>query len=130
MTTKTTKIATTFNTYAGPLGSGGPRLVIMESPFRADNREQLLENVMYARRCLKDCLDRGEAPIASHLLYTQVLDDADPKQRQRGIESGLAWMRVAHASVIYTDLGISEGMRKAIEMARLAGVPTEMRTLT
>jgi len=38
-------------------------------------------------------------------------------------------MRRADASVIYTDLGISEGMRKGIEAARFAGIPTELRTL-
>ena len=35
----------------------------------------------YARACLRDSLLRGEAPIASHLLYTQPvasLDDSDP----------------------------------------------------
>lgn len=119
------KIATKFNSYFGPMGSGAMRLVILETPY-AGNVET---NIQYARLCLLDCLKRGEAPLASHLLYTQVLDDNDPKQRQLGIEAGLAWMRVAHASVIYTDLGISEGMRKGIEAARFAGIPTELRSL-
>jgi hypothetical protein len=123
------KLATKFNTYFGPVGNGAMRLVIMESPYRGDTPEQTVENLFYARCCLKDCLDRGEAPIASHLLYTQVLNDTDPKQRQHGIEAGLAWMRRADASVIYTDRGISEGMRKGIEAARFAGIPTELRTL-
>lgn len=43
------------------------RLVILESPY-AGNIEK---NVAYARACVRDSLSRGEAPIASHLLYTQ-----------------------------------------------------------
>ena len=52
------------------------RLVIVESPYAGD----IETNVKYARRCVKDSLMRGEAPIASHLLYTQegILDDTTP----------------------------------------------------
>ena len=41
-----------------------PRLVILESPYSGD----VEANLEYARSCLHDCLERGEAPIASHLL--------------------------------------------------------------
>ena len=68
---------------------------------------------------------RGEAPIASHLLYTQpgVLDDNNPIERVRGIEAGLAWRKVAMASVVYTDRGVSAGMEYGIKTAESAGVP-------
>ena len=79
------------------------RLVVLESPY-AGNVER---NVAYARACLADCLARGEAPIASHLLYTQpgVLDDTNPEQRKLGINAGFAWNRFADAVVVYEDLG-------------------------
>lgn len=73
----------------------------------------------------------GEAPIASHLLYTQpgVLRDEIPDERQRGISAGLAWLRVAEAVVVYTDRGISVGMNQGIEAAISAGVSVEFREL-
>lgn len=103
------------------------RLVILESPFAGD----VEANVQYARECVHDSLSRGEAPIASHLLYTQpgVLDDNDPKERQWGIDAGLAWKSVAHGSVVYTDLGISRGMEYGIAAAEKAGIPVEYRKL-
>lgn len=103
------------------------RLVIIESPYAGD----IEGNVAYARKCVRDCLLRGEAPIASHLLYTQpsILDDAVPAERQHGIDAGLAWLAVAHASVVYTDLGISLGMEHGIAAARAAGVPVEFRAI-
>ncbi|TCU34118.1 hypothetical protein EV129_113102 [Rhizobium azibense] len=78
-----------------------------------------------------DCLERGEAPYASHLLYTQVgvLDDSDPVQRARGIEAGLLWGKHAEATVVYTDRGISGGMRQGIQRAINEGRPVEYRTL-
>jgi hypothetical protein len=103
------------------------RLVIVESPF-AGNVE---ENIAYARLCVRDSLLRGEAPIASHLLYTQptILDDNIPAERQHGIDAGLAWRKVAEASVVYTDLGISRGMEYGIKAAQAQGIPVEYRTL-
>lgn len=103
------------------------RRVILESPFAGD----IEANIAYARECVRDCLLRGEAPIASHLLYTQpgVLDDAIPSERQRGIDAGLAWGEVAEATVVYYDRGISQGMRYGIANADKAGRPVEMRWL-
>lgn len=93
--------------------------------------QESARNVAYARAALHDCLRRGEAPFASHLLYTQagVLDDTVTDERTLGIEAGLAWKRVADVSVVYTDLGISEGMRLAIARALARGRPVEYREL-
>lgn len=103
------------------------KLVILESPYAGD----VEANVEYARRCVRDSLSRGEAPIASHLLYTQpgILNDDDAGERQWGIDAGLAWKAVAQGSVVYTDRGISRGMEYGIAAARAAGLPVEFRTI-
>jgi hypothetical protein len=103
------------------------RRVILESPYAGD----VEPNVAYARRALRDCLLRGEAPIASHLLYTQdgVLDDTIPDERALGIEAGLAWGAEAAATVVYTDRGISRGMEYGIARAEREGRPVEYRSL-
>jgi hypothetical protein len=107
------------------------RRVILESPFAAPTPEGVAANVDYARQCVRDSLLRGEAPFASHLLYTQpgILDDNHPTDRQHGIDAGLAWRYVADASVVYTDRGITIGMRHGIDAALRAGVPVEYRKL-
>lgn len=103
------------------------RLVYLESPYAGD----VEANVAYARACLRDSLARGEAPFASHLLYTQpgVLRDDVPAERRQGVAAGLAWRRAAAATVVYTDRGISPGMKLGIETAQAAGRPVEYRTL-
>jgi hypothetical protein len=55
---------------------------------------------------------RGEAPIASHLLFPGILDDDVADERELGIKAGLAWLVIAEASVVYVDHGISAGMRQ------------------
>jgi hypothetical protein len=88
------------------------RLVILESPYAGD----VAKNVRYARAAVRDSLLRGEAPMASHLLYTQegILKDEVPEERAQGINAGLAWGKAAQATVVYVDLGISKGMLKGI----------------
>ena len=103
------------------------RLVIVESPYAGD----VDRNVAYARAAMRDCLHRGEAPFASHLLYTQpdVLDDDSPAERAHGIEAGLAWGCVANATVVYSDLGMTRGMQQGVDRAKRDGRPVEYRTL-
>lgn len=103
------------------------RLVIIESPFAGD----VEENIKYARLCVRDSLARGEAPIASHLLYTQegILNDDIEEERKQGIDAGLAWREVADASVVYTDRGISRGMEYGIQAAKNSGLEIEYRSI-
>ncbi|MEY9098870.1 hypothetical protein ABIA24_001779 [Sinorhizobium fredii] len=103
------------------------RLVILESPY-AGNVEA---NIAYARACVRDSLQRGEAPIASHLLYTQpgILDDDVSEERALGISAGLAWGAVAQATVVYMDRGTSRGMEHGIARAIAEGRPVEYRSL-
>lgn len=108
------------------------KLVVIESPFAAGNGRTVDENLAYARACMRDALLRGEAPIASHLLYTQpgILDDDHPDERRLGIECGLIWARQAEVAAFYTDHGMSRGMEFAIERHRAEGRAVEIRSLT
>lgn len=106
------------------------RRVIVESPFRGATDAETAYNVDYARAAVRDCLLRGESPLASHLLYTQdgVLRD-DPEERKLGIEAGFAWRQWGHVTAIYKDLGVSEGMKQGIRHAQGMGQTIEFRTL-
>ena len=101
--------------------------VILESPY-AGNIER---NIEYARKCLRDSLGRNEAPIASHLLYTQdgVLNDDIEEERMWGINAGLAWKEVADLHVFYIDFGMSGGMKYALEYASKNNINVEFRTI-
>lgn len=103
------------------------KLVIIESPYAGE----IDRNVTYARRCVRDSLSRGEAPIASHLLYTQpgILNDSIQSERQWGIDAGLAWHAAQVMTAVYTDLGISRGMEYGIAAALKAGNKVQYRKI-
>ena len=103
------------------------RRVVIESPYAGDTER----NLTYLRACMADCLARGEAPFASHGLYTQpgVLDDANPDERELGMLAGMEWARCAYYAVVYTDLGISDGMRWGVARHLQGGLTVEYRNL-
>jgi len=102
--------------------------VIVESPYAGD----IEANVTYARRCMRDSLLRREAPILSHLLYTQpgVLRDEVPEERSHGIDAGLSWGCVAEKTAIYVDRGISGGMKYGIANAKTANRQVVIRSFS
>ena len=106
-------------------------LVIVESPYAGIAKWDVEDNINYARECMRDCLMRGEAPFASHLLYTQdnVLDDDVSEERFMGMEAGFAWMEKADMVAVYGDRGISRGMKDGIRRAIKLNKPLEFRML-
>lgn len=101
------------------------KLVVVESPYAGDVKM----NLTYARSACFDCVERGEAPFASHLLYTQFLDDSVPSERRQGMVSGFMWGAYADTVVVYTDLGISKGMQEGVDRAEASGKAVEYRTV-
>ena len=102
-------------------------IVILESPFAGD----VEKNIRYARAAMRDSLLRGEAPYASHLLYTQpgVLNDDIPEERMLGIYAGFEFRAFASKTIVYQDLGISKGMHLGIENSIKNNIPVEYRSL-
>jgi hypothetical protein len=109
--------------------------VVLESPFRpmGDSEEQrifsALMNRLYLRLALYDSLSRGEAPFASHAIYTQALDDAVGSERSWGIKSGFAWGECASRFVVYEDLGVTPGMIQGMSFAEGEDIPVERRQM-
>lgn len=105
------------------------KLVIIESPYAATETHTVEQHIEYARQCMRDSLMRGESPYASHLLYTQCLDDSKPDERKLGIEAGFMWRNVAEVTVFYVDLGYSNGMLMGLQDCINKCKPYEIRRL-
>lgn len=91
-------------------------IVIIESPYAGD----VARNLRYVRAAMRDSLLRGEAPYASHALYTQpgVLDDDDPAERRLGMDGAAPYRKRADWTAFYTDLGTSSGIEEGLELAK------------
>lgn len=101
------------------------KFVIIESPYSGD----IDSNVEYAKDCMMDSITRMEVPFASHLLYTQVLDDKIQDERYAGMTLGYEVMKRADLVAVYTDKGISEGMESGIKLAKKHNKEIEYRSI-
>ena len=103
------------------------KLVVIESPYAGD----VEANLAYAKRCVVDCLSRGESPYASHLFFTLpgLLDDLVPEERTTGILAGFAWGARADLVAVYVDRGVSSGMNQGVARALAADQDIEFRSL-
>lgn len=99
--------------------------VILCSPYRGDRSR----NAAYLRACLRDSYERGEAPHASHAIGPLALNDDNDAERAAGLQAELAWIPGASAVVVYTDLGVSDGMQGTIDHAMRIGKRIERRTI-
>jgi hypothetical protein len=118
------------------------RLVVIESPYAARQAPRGLAGVaaesyllrlnanrLYLNAAIRDCLSRGEAPFASHAMYTCALDDNNGQERALGIQAGFEIGKRLDARVFYLDKGLSPGMVQGVEQAIHWGQPVELRSL-
>lgn len=105
--------------------------VVVESRFAGETPKDLLINKKFTLACMRDCIKRGEAPYASHVIYAHsyIVDDFIAQERALGIYAGFLWGNFASKTVVYTDLGISSGMKEGIIHAHNMNRPIEYREL-
>lgn len=81
-------------------------------------------NVEFAKAACRFAMEQNCTPVAVHLLYPQLLDDADPAQRQAGIRMGLRVLESAD-ELWLCGSRISEGMRAELAAGKQLGIPVK-----
>ena len=85
------------------------RKVYVASRYAGDVERNVALAIDYCRRVI----DTGYMPVASHLLYPQILNDNDPDERELGLLFGLALLRMCDEVWVFGE--VSEGMAKEIK---------------
>lgn len=88
-------------------------LVYICSPYSGD----VAGNVKNARRYCRFAFEQGYIPIAPHLLFTQFLDDNNPKERELGLHFGNVLMSQCREVWVFGNI-VSPGMDAEIRRAR------------
>jgi hypothetical protein len=88
-------------------------LVYICSPYSGN----IAGNVENARRYSRFAFEQGYIPIAPHLLFTQFLDDTNPKERELGMHFGNVLMSLCWEVWVFGD-AVSAGMETEIKRAR------------
>lgn len=88
------------------------RKVYVVSKYAGDVDANVAAAITYCRRVI----DGGYMPVASHLLYPQILDDNDPNERNLGLLLGLALLRMCDEVWVFGS--ISPGVAQEIKEAK------------
>lgn len=79
-------------------------------------------NVKTAIKCCRYVINQGYMPVASHLLYPQILNDNNPRERELGLKFGLALLSTCDEVWVFMSGGvISKGMEQEIAVAKRLG---------
>lgn len=88
------------------------RKIYVASKYAGDVDANVAATITYCRRVI----DEGYMPVASHLLYPQILNDSDPKERDLGLLFGLALLRMCDEVWVFGT--VSPGVAQEIEEAK------------
>lgn len=103
-----------------PLYGSGYKKVYICSPYAGN----IKENVAAAKEFCRFAIKRECQPVASHLLYPQVLNDEDPLAREMGLSFGLSLLSGCEEVWVFKDYkGISDGMQREISCALKLKIP-------
>lgn len=73
-------------------------------------------NTAFAVNCCRRVIEDGCMPIASHLLYPQMLDDNNPDEREMGLMFGLALLAVCDEVWVFGE--VSAGVAREVAEAK------------
>ena len=94
------------------------KLIYVASPYAGD----IETNTAFAKKACWYAIHQGHTPIAVHLLYPQMLDDAEPTEREIGLRLGHRVLEVCDELWLCGGR-VSSGMAREIEEAQRLGIP-------
>lgn len=92
------------------------------SPYRASDRGSVDDHKEYARQLVKWAIEHGYTPICPHLYLTEVLNDENPEEREKGRQLGLELLSACGLIIVGSTYGISEGMLAEMKRADRLGL--------
>lgn len=94
------------------------RKVYVISPYARDIRK----NTAAAIRFCRYVIDFGAMPVASHLLYPQILDDRSNDEREMRLMFGMALLALCDEAWVFGST-VSSGMEAEIAEAKRLNIP-------
>lgn len=88
------------------------RKIYVASRYAGDVDANVAAAVTYCRHVI----DEGYMPVASHLLYPQILNDNNPEERELGLLFGLSLLAVCDEVWVFGT--VSPGVAREIEEAK------------
>lgn len=95
------------------------KTIYVASPYAGDTKK----NTEFAKKACQFVLEQGCGFFCPHLLYPNILDENNPKDRQLGMDMGLVMLTTCDELWCFGER-ISPGMMAEIEEAHKSNIPT------
>ncbi|MEG1630961.1 MAG: DUF4406 domain-containing protein [Hydrogenoanaerobacterium sp.] len=95
------------------------KIIYVASPYAGD----IKKNTEFAKNACRFVLEQGHAFFCPHLLYPNILDEHNPRERQLGLDMGINMLKTCDELWCFGDR-ISQGMMAEIEEAERLHIPT------
>lgn len=95
------------------------KIIYVASPYAGD----IEKNTEFTKTACRFVMNEGHAFFCPHLLYPNILDEHNSKERQLGLDMGLAMLQSCDELWCFGD-HISHGMMNEIEEAKRLSIPT------
>lgn len=105
------------------------KTVLLVTPFMAEDLAKGASYARFAMRAVQDSLSKNEAPLASHLLFYEVLNTNNQIERDLGLICQLSWVKDCDLVAVYIDRGMTDAMKKVTAVAQLRNKKIEYRTI-
>lgn len=92
--------------------------VYVISKYAGNTKKNTKAAIAYCRYVIA----KGKMPIASHLLYPQILDDSVPEERELGLSFGLSLLSDCQEAWVFGST-ISAGMGAELEECKRLRIP-------
>ena len=109
-----------YSNRFGRYGAAFPVAYIC-SRYAGKDREEVEENLRWTERFCAFALKGNAAPVAPHLMYSRILEDDNPEERDLGMRCGIRLLRQCDEVWVLVRDGISAGMAEEINMASRLG---------
>ncbi len=93
----------------------GRARIYVASKYAGDVEKNAADAIRYCRHVI----GLGRIPVASHLLYPQMLDDGDPEERLLGTAFGFSLIGYCEELWVFGE--VSHGVKREIEEAERTG---------
>ena len=97
------------------------KLIYVCSPYRGDSRKVVKKNIRRARNYCRLVIQQSGVPFTPHLLFTQFLNDDNPRHRRLGLSLGQEMMERCDELWVFGKP--SSGMGQEIVCAMMRNMP-------
>lgn len=105
------------------------KTVILLSAYNAWEPTLAQRQLKYAQKAMIDSIHRQEAPFSGILLYPQIMNERIKMEKDIGLLCHMSWIPHADFVAVYTDMGMTDSMQAALNIASMKTKRIEYRSL-